>query len=145
ATWPPISASITCDERLPFLHVADILLRMPSIVRLELTGDSDDYITQLSCPTSSNDIHEWVLPNLEELMLHYCPHDSLQPLIELSGRHHRGADMDRGDGLRLGLPVKLEKIHMERAGPGRGTFVGIFYTALQKLKRKNWSENMVSE
>ncbi|KAG8999692.1 hypothetical protein FRB94_005995 [Tulasnella sp. JGI-2019a] len=142
-TWPPISASITCEEPLPFLQVAGILRRMPSIVRLELTGDSDQYITQLAHPTFSNGIYKWVLPNLKELKLHDCPHNSLQPLIDLSRRHHRGVDMDRGDGLRLELPIQLEKIRVERAGQGWGPFEGPFYTALQNLKREDWGENMV--
>ncbi|KAG8997365.1 hypothetical protein FRB94_005994 [Tulasnella sp. JGI-2019a] len=142
-TWPPISASIECDEYLPFLHVTSILRRMPSIATLELTGDSDEYITQLSRPTFSDGIHQWVLPNLKDLILQDCPNNSPQLLIELSGRHHRGVDMEEGDGLRLGLPVKLEKIHVKRAGLDWGTFGGPFYTALQNLKRGGWGENII--
>ncbi|KAG8992481.1 hypothetical protein FRB94_011585 [Tulasnella sp. JGI-2019a] len=109
--WPPIDANITCDDSLPFPRVADLLHTMSSTTKLTLRGNSDEYITLLSHPTLNNGIHEWVLPNLRELSLEDCLQNSLQLLRDLPRRRKEGADIDRGDGVLLGLPAKLNVIH----------------------------------
>ncbi|KAG8980594.1 hypothetical protein FRB95_009462 [Tulasnella sp. JGI-2019a] len=108
--WPPIDA--TTYDSLPFSHGADLLQKLPSITNLTLGCDSERYITLLSHPTLNNGIHEWVLPNLRELSLEDRFHDSQQILEDLSDKRQQGADMDRGDGVLLGLPMKLGKIRV---------------------------------
>ncbi|KAG9018662.1 hypothetical protein FRB95_005945 [Tulasnella sp. JGI-2019a] len=134
-TWPPITAEIRCREPLPFLHVADLLRRMPSIIELTLIGNSDQYITLLANPTPDNGAHGWVLPNLRELILKDCPENSLQLFRELSRARNGGENVDQGDRARLGLPAKLTtEVYADwvqrRWGP--------FYGALQELRGNDW-------
>ncbi|KAG9024353.1 hypothetical protein FRB95_011620 [Tulasnella sp. JGI-2019a] len=112
--WPPIEAQISCGRSLPFHEVADVIRKIPSITKLELTGDSHDYITQLSHPVLDNGIYAWVLPNLEELSLNKYSKNVLQPLADLPGKRRQAPDMDRGDGVRLGLPTELKRIHVRK-------------------------------
>ncbi|KAG8991375.1 hypothetical protein FRB94_012546, partial [Tulasnella sp. JGI-2019a] len=113
APWPPIAAKIFCDDALPFPQVAGLLCKMPSITKLILLGDSDQYIAHLSYPILSHGIHEWFLPNLRELRLEDCPGNSPQLLINLSSKRQEGAGTDRGDGVPLRLPMKLEIVYLE--------------------------------
>ncbi|KAG9026058.1 hypothetical protein FRB95_009461 [Tulasnella sp. JGI-2019a] len=143
-SWPPIHAIVTCDDSLPFLHVVDLLHKMPSITSLTLEGNSDQYITLLSYPTLNNGIYEWVLPNLRTLSLRYCPGNTLQLLIDLAGNRQQGANMNRGDDVQLGLPIKLEKVHAEKSWAGVA-WTGPFYTALQELKGDDWDHNIIDQ
>ncbi|KAG8989879.1 hypothetical protein FRB94_013906 [Tulasnella sp. JGI-2019a] len=91
--WPPIHADIDLKYTIPF-QVANILHKMPSITKLRLRGNSDQYITQLSHPTLNDGKYEWVLSNLRELILDNCPENDLQIFADLSGNRQAGADMD---------------------------------------------------
>ncbi|KAG8987813.1 hypothetical protein FRB94_001447 [Tulasnella sp. JGI-2019a] len=142
-TLPPIYADITCNDT-PFLQVADLLHNLLSITTMTLTGNSDQYIAHLSHPTLRNGIHEWVLPNLRALRLDACLENSLQLLADLSDKRHQEADMDRGDGVGLGLPRQLEWIYVPEKGRDRKLWTGPFYTALQELKGDDWDRNMIS-
>ncbi|KAG8982304.1 hypothetical protein FRB93_008179 [Tulasnella sp. JGI-2019a] len=132
-TWPPISATIWCDKTSPFLQAVDILLRVPSIVKLTLIGNSDQYIDQLSHPMLNDGIFEWVLPNLRELWLANCPENSLQLITDLSRMRQGRADMDRGNYVRLGLPTKLERIQLPEP----------LYTIWREIKREDRDGNMI--
>ncbi|KAG9026061.1 hypothetical protein FRB95_009464 [Tulasnella sp. JGI-2019a] len=143
-SWPPIHIIVNCDDSLPFPHVMDLLRKMPSITNLILEGNSDQYITLLSYPTLNNGIYEWVLPNLRRLSLRYCPGNTLQLLIDLAGNRQQGANMNRGDDVQLGLPIKLEEVHAGK-GWGEVPFSGPFYTALRELKGDDWDQNMIDQ
>ncbi|KAG9001703.1 hypothetical protein FRB94_004582 [Tulasnella sp. JGI-2019a] len=134
-TWPPITAEIRCHEPLLFLHVADLLRKMTSIVKLHLVGNSDQYITLLADPMPSNGTHEWVLPNLKELSLEACPENSLQLLRELSRARNGVDNVGQRDRVWLGLPAKL-KINVCPAWILREREP--FYTALWELKGEDW-------
>ncbi|KAG9026062.1 hypothetical protein FRB95_009465 [Tulasnella sp. JGI-2019a] len=137
-SWPSIDAEIVCNT-ISFPQVADLLRKMPSITKLALIGDSDQYISYLSYPTLNNGIYEWVLPNLRELSLEYCPKNTLQPLVDLSDKREQGAEMDRGDEVQLGLPMKLEMIYVEMMSGGS------FYKALRELKGDLWDGYMIDQ
>ncbi|KAG8991381.1 hypothetical protein FRB94_012552, partial [Tulasnella sp. JGI-2019a] len=111
--WPPIVARIFCDDTLSFPQVAELLRKIPLITKLMLLGDSDQYIAHLSYPILSHGIHEWFLPNLRELRLEGCPGNTPQLLINLSSKRQEGAGIDRGDGVPLELPMKLEILHLQ--------------------------------
>ncbi|KAG8992483.1 hypothetical protein FRB94_011587 [Tulasnella sp. JGI-2019a] len=143
--WPPIDLSIICADSLPFTLASGLLRRMTSITRLKLRGNSDQYITYLSYPTINNGIHEWVLPNLRELSLESCPDNSLNPLKDLSSKRQEGADIDRRDGVLLGLPTKLEDIHVAMTYLDGRARMGPLYTALWELKGEDWDGHMFSQ
>ncbi|KAG9025985.1 hypothetical protein FRB95_009530 [Tulasnella sp. JGI-2019a] len=109
--WPPVDATISCDF-LSFHSVITLLLKMPSIAKLTLTGPFDQYIRLLSHPTLNNGIYEWVLPNLRELSLKDSSRRDPQVLTDLSSKRQQGDNMDRGDGILLGLPVKPEAMYI---------------------------------
>ncbi|KAG9020463.1 hypothetical protein FRB95_004197 [Tulasnella sp. JGI-2019a] len=133
--WPPIIATILCHEPLPYLPVAGLLCRMPSIVELKLVGNSDPYITLLANPTPSNGANEWVLPNLRKLSLDSCPENSLQLFRDLSRARNRGGNMDEGDRVRLGLPAKLRtNVYPDWIPRDREPF----YAALRELMGEDW-------
>ncbi|KAG9027908.1 hypothetical protein FRB95_007070 [Tulasnella sp. JGI-2019a] len=139
--WPSIEANISCDDPLPFPQIADLLCNMPSIVKLELVGNSDSYISQLSHPILNKGVYEWVLPNLRELWFEDCPENSLQLFLDLVGNRQGGVDMDGGDGVPLVLPKKLEKLYVR--GPHQNSMAGSFYTALRGLNEGDWDSNVV--
>ncbi|KAG8989834.1 hypothetical protein FRB94_013971 [Tulasnella sp. JGI-2019a] len=110
--WPPIDATIATFHSFPSLRVVNILNKMPSVTRLVLRGDSDEFITHLSHPILNEGNYEWALPNLKELQLQLCFHNNLALLLDLAKQRKKGADRNRGDGVRLGLSTKLEMIHI---------------------------------
>ncbi|KAG9002470.1 hypothetical protein FRB94_003830 [Tulasnella sp. JGI-2019a] len=135
-TWPSITAKIWCHEPLPFLPVADLLRRMPSIVELTLVGYSDPYISLLVDPTLSNGVNDWVLPDLRELSLEAYPSNSLQLVRELSRVRNGEGEMDQGDRVRLGLPAKLKtNVHDDGVRRKREPF----YTASRELRGEDWA------
>ncbi|KAG9002898.1 hypothetical protein FRB94_003521 [Tulasnella sp. JGI-2019a] len=141
---PPIHAHITCNDT-PFLQVADLLHSLPSITTMTLTGNSDQYVAHLSHPTLRNGIHAWVLPNLVDLRLEACLENNLQLLVDLSDKRRQGADLNRGDGVQLGLPRKLEWIYIPEKGDNWKLWTGPFYTALRELKGDGWNRNMMDQ
>ncbi|KAG9032433.1 hypothetical protein FRB95_001486 [Tulasnella sp. JGI-2019a] len=136
--WPPINAYICCNE-LPSLQVADLLRRIPSITKLHLTGNSDQYIAQLLQPTLNNGKYEWVLPNLRKLWLDDCPESSLSLLTALVERRREGIETDQGEGVRL----RLDKVHVAVPYWGRNQEMGTFYSALRMLKGEYWNGDMI--
>ncbi|KAG8993416.1 hypothetical protein FRB94_010819 [Tulasnella sp. JGI-2019a] len=143
APWPPIDTKIYCLDLFPFVESADILRRMSSIVKLTLISNSDMYITLLTHPILNNGTYEWVLPNLRELSLQDCRENSLKLLVELSGMRQGGVYRDQGEVVRLALPTKLEKFHVEMMSSIGTPGMGSFYTAIRELKGESWDGNML--
>ncbi|KAG8995026.1 hypothetical protein FRB94_009500 [Tulasnella sp. JGI-2019a] len=138
--WPPINANMYCENPAPFLQVVDILCRMPSITELKLTGNSNEYIAQLSHPTFHNGEYGWILPNLKTLSLCDCPENGPRLLKNLPGMRQFEADLDLDQGIEP--PTKLEEVHvvMERDGaPG----IGPLYTALRKEMGNTWDGHIL--
>ncbi|KAG8988199.1 hypothetical protein FRB94_003217 [Tulasnella sp. JGI-2019a] len=142
--WPPVQASISCQDSIPFLQVADLLRRIPSITKLNLIGHSDRHIALLSQPILNNGRYEWVLPNLEGLYLEGSAQNDVQLLIDFQAKRQEGAGMYRGDGVPLGLPTKLETIYVSGPFREKQLDIGPFYTALQELKGEDWDGNLIN-
>ncbi|KAG8981837.1 hypothetical protein FRB93_008325 [Tulasnella sp. JGI-2019a] len=142
--WPPINARITTYHSSPSLQVVNLLHKMPSVTRLVLLGDSDEFITRLSYPILNEGNYEWVLPNLKELHLSQCPKNNLALLIDLAKQRKTGVVRDRGDGVRLGLSTKLEMIRVPLPrSVHRMAKTGSFYPALQALKEEDGARNLI--
>ncbi|KAG9034625.1 hypothetical protein FRB95_012945 [Tulasnella sp. JGI-2019a] len=143
--WPPIKADITVDPQLS-AQAIDCLSKMTSITRLKLIGHSDQYIALLSNPTlNSFGEYKWVLPNLRELLLRRCAQNSIQLLMDLQDKRQIGVDGDLVDGVRLGLPIKLEKIHVQMTYVSGNPVKGEFYASLRELKGNRWDGYMLSQ
>ncbi|KAG8997543.1 hypothetical protein FRB94_007598 [Tulasnella sp. JGI-2019a] len=138
--WPQISATIVCNDSLLFLQVANFLRRMPSITKLKIYGNSDQYITLL---TPINGACEWILPNLRELSLEDCLQNSPQLLNDLLAKRRGGLPVNQEDRELLRLPMDLEKVYIGTTDLWGESRAGPLYTALQQSKGRNWDGNMI--